>query len=653
FLGDVRSYPLLAAFHASVELAHAADDLPRAELRERIARRIDQEQELCVAPSLFEALAAELGLAGRVEARLKRGTHPNELTRFRYDVVIHAGCQAPQEPPAVRWPAEGLSLMTLREQLCHERPEKLAIAGVPNARVAADVQAWESICDDSGPLTAGQLRSQLASLPPSAAVDPEALWALAEESGYQAHIRWSEADEQGALDVVFERRDLLAQRPTAEPVNSVDQARRRHAVWSRYTTDPVRGLLSQRLVPALRQRVESSLPAAWMPAAFVLLEQMPLTTGGKLDRRALPEPTGCRPDWSGPLVAPRSELEARLVGIWETLLDVRPVGVHDSFFDLGGHSMLAVKMVAEIQQSCGRSLPLNVLFQRPTVAELAELLERPATSDADSSLVPIQTAGQRAPLFLIHPAGGTVFCYRELCQALGSEQPVYGLQAQGLDGRHAPLTRIEDMAAHYIQTIRQVQPAGPYQLCGWSLGGNIAYEMACQLQDQGDEVSLLALVDAGAQAPDRQPGEADFLAMLVGLFPDQQQLPLENLRQLTVAQQLDYFVERAGQAQLIGADVDLRSSARPVFEVFQANVQAIAGYQPRRYAGPVTLLKAAQQAVELPSDDILGWRWYLTGSIDVHVIPGNHVHMLIEPNVQRVASVLARCLQAARHSPLP
>ena len=156
----------------------------------------------------------------------------------------------------------------------------------------------------------------------------------------------------------------------------------------------------------------------------------------------------------------------------------------------------------------------------------------------------------KAPLFCVHPAGGTVFCYRELAAALGDEQPLYGLQAQGLDGRHAPHTRLEDMAAHYIGAMREVQPHGPYHLGGWSLGGNIAYEMACQLHEQGDEVGLLTLMDAGAIAPDQKATEEDFLAMLLGLFPADAQLPLDDLRKLSPAQQLEYFVGRRNRPSL-------------------------------------------------------------------------------------------------------
>jgi thioesterase domain-containing protein/acyl carrier protein len=384
-----------------------------------------------------------------------------------------------------------------------------------------------------------------------------------------------------------------------------------------------------------------------MPSTFLVLESLPLTVGGKIDRRALPAPAPARPDWSGPYAAPRNELEAKVAGIWEELLSVQPVGIHDSFFDLGGHSLLAVKLLARIEADCGRRLPLNVLFQRPTVAHLSELLGRPEVADLASSLIPLQPRGDKAPLFCVHPAGGTVFCYRDLAAALGEDQPFYGLQAQGLDGRTAPHTRLEDMAAHYIRAMREVQPEGPYHLGGWSLGGNIAYEMACQLQEQGEEVGLLALLDAGAVAPDQKATEDDFLAMLLGLFPADAQLPLEDLRKLSPAKQLEYFVGRAQQAQLVAFDGDLAGGAQHVFDVFQADVQAIVEHRPRPYSGRITLLRAAEQALDLAGDETLGWSPYAAGEIDIHVIPGDHVHMIREPSVERVAACLRQCLAAA------
>jgi amino acid adenylation domain-containing protein len=654
FLGDVRSYPLLAPFHASVELSHAADDLSREALLQRVRRRIDQEQELCVDPALFTLLAKQLPQIGTFDIRLKRGQHQNELTRFRYEAVLREGHSKAHNdaPQSQSWKTDPQAIEKLRARLAGERPDCLAFTGIPNARVLDDVRAWKLLGDEAGVATAGDLRLALREQP-SDGMDPEVFWRLGEGLGYEVKIGWSHSGGPEAFDVTFRRRDLAAPTKNGKLAHSTGGAAasngkpsRRVESWQRYTNDPLRGLLTRQLVPNLRKRLENALPPAWIPSAFILLEAFPLTVGGKVDRRALPAPAIARPDWSGSYAAPRDALEAQVAGIWETLLGVRPIGIHDNFFDLGGHSMLAVKLMAEIETACGRRLPLNVLFQRPTVAHLAELIAKPNAANQASSLVLIQPVGKGAPFFCVHPAGGTVFCYRELAAALGEEQPFFGLQAQGLDGEHAPHTRLEDMATHYIGALREVQPHGPYHLGGWSLGGNIAYEMACQLREQGEEVALLALLDAGAMPPDRHTSEEDFLQMVVGLFPGQGQLPLDALRTMTPAEQLRFFVERVQQAQLVTLDDGIAKNAQYVFDVFQANVQAIVEYRPRPYKGRITLLKAAQQAVELSGDEVLGWGPYAAGGIDVHTIPGDHVHMLVEPSL----GCVAECLRALLHS---
>ena len=290
-------------------------------------------------------------------------------------------------------------------------------------------------------------------------------------------------------------------------------------------------------------------------------------------------------------------------------------------------------------------MPLGVLFQRPTVAHLAELVARPDVGEAASSLVPIQPRGARPPLFCVHPAGGTVFCYRELAAALGDDQPLYGLQAQGVDGLLAPHARIEEMAAHYLRALRSVQPAGPYRLAGWSLGGNIAYEMACQLSEASEEVALVALFDAGAIPPERERNEEDFLTMLLGLFSAEDRLSLERLRELSPEEQLAYFVDRARQADLVAMPGASAAGAQHVFDVFQANLQAVVDHVPRQYTGRVTLLKAAVQSGDLCDDPLLGWGTHAAGGVELHVIPGDHVHMLAPPSVRSVAECLALALR--------
>jgi thioesterase domain-containing protein len=381
-----------------------------------------------------------------------------------------------------------------------------------------------------------------------------------------------------------------------------------------------------------------------IPSAFVLLDELPKTISGKVDRYALPAPPSDRPAWAAEFVAPRNEQERLIAEVWEQLLGVQPVGVTDNFFELGGHSMLAVRAMAEVEKRTGVALPLAALFQRATVEHLASLLAAPEAHEAASSLVPLQTEGEASPLFLVHPAGGTVFCYLELAKYFRGERPVYGLQALGVDGLHPPHTNVEEMCAHYIQAMRRVQPTGPYRLAGWSLGGNLAYEMARQLVSQGDEVALLALLDSGALPADRPIDESEFLALVVALFPGEEHRPLEDVQQMSPDEQLTYFVHRAAQAGLAPAD-DLAVSQH-VFRVFQANMKATLEHRPQPYSGKVTLLRAAQQQKihEVSDDPYLGWRSLAQGGVEVHHVPGDHAHMVHEPNVAALAETLKTCL---------
>jgi acyl carrier protein len=218
-----------------------------------------------------------------------------------------------------------------------------------------------------------------------------------------------------------------------------------------------------------------------MPMAFVVLDSLPLTASGKLNRRALPEPPSFNEHPTTKTSAAQSTTEKLLAKIWSEVLGIKEVGVDDNFFELGGHSLLAVLLFSRIQKYFGKRLPLATLFQAPTVARLAAVIQNEGTPGW-SSLVPIQPAGTKPPFFCIHAKGGNVLEYYDLARHLGADQPFYGLQALGLDPGREAHTCIADMAAHYIKEIREIQPAGPYFLGGRSMGGTIAFEMACQLR---------------------------------------------------------------------------------------------------------------------------------------------------------------------------
>ncbi len=249
----------------------------------------------------------------------------------------------------------------------------------------------------------------------------------------------------------------------------------------------------------LRGFLAQHLPEFMVPSAFVPIETLPLTPNGKVDRTALPEPEKKRPSLEKKYASPRDAIELELTRIWENVLGVEPIGIEDHFFDLGGHSFLAMRLAARIEKTFGKKLRLATIFMAPTIEKLAAVLRdemQEGSVTAGTSLVELQAKGTKPPLFFVHGAGGGMFWgYVNLARRLGQDQPVYGLSSRGLD-RRPEFGTIEEMAAQYIRDLRIIQPRGPYHLGGYCFGGNVAYEMARQLVAAGEQVALLALLDS-------------------------------------------------------------------------------------------------------------------------------------------------------------
>src|SRR4030095_6864448 len=274
-----------------------------------------------------------------------------------------------------------------------------------------------------------------------------------------------------------------------------DAYRRTHGADPRtsYGDDVLRTTSQERLVPMLRSFLQEKMPEHMVPSAVVVLDDLPLTPNGKLDRKALPMPNLFKGEPERAFVSPRDTVDLQLTKIWERVLGVEPIEANDNFFELGGHSLQAVRMFAQVEKTFGKTIPLATLFQAGTIKKLADILRKDGWSSPESSLVPIQPNGSKPPLFCIHAGGGHVLFYRDLARRLGSDQPFYGIQARRLRGRQVAHSSVEEMAAHYIEEMRTVQPNGPYYLGGSSFGGLVAFEMARQLDAQGAEVALVAL----------------------------------------------------------------------------------------------------------------------------------------------------------------
>jgi len=428
---------------------------------------------------------------------------------------------------------------------------------------------------------------------------------------------------------------------------------------------------------ALRTHLKEALPEYMTPAAFVTLDALPLTSNGKLDRQALPAPARLDSAPDEAYVAPRTPVETQLSNIWEELLGVHSIGVRDDFFDLGGHSLLAARLMARIQKVFGATLPLSLFLRGATIERLADKIGQSGPVAPWPSLVAIQPEGSRPPFFCVHGLFGDVLFYADLARRLGPDQPVYGLQARGLDGVTEPYTRIESMATHYIRELRAFQPRGPYYLGGYSSGASIAFEMARQLRANGHEVALLIMFDHSNPGSSYDTPTWDltypltFSRNIIANIPYWLNTVVRSVRagQPLLIRQRVRLATRALNSRATGRDrpwglappdylallkdtpgLDYLSEW-PVyrFKVVETQLQAITNYVPETYRGRITLFRARRQPLFCAHDPAMGWGDVAEGGVDIKEVPGSHHSMLHDPYVQVVAAQLSACLdQAAR-----
>ena len=411
-------------------------------------------------------------------------------------------------------------------------------------------------------------------------------------------------------------------------------------------------------VSDLREHLRERLPEYMMPAAFVTLGRLPLTSNGKVDREALPATEGAGTGLRESFVAPRDTLELQLMELWEEVLNLKRIGVTENFFDIGGNSLSAVRLMAQVYKLFGKELPLATLFENGTIEKLAGLLRMEKDGALWSPVVEIQPHGTRRPVFFIHPSGGGVLGYIHLSRRLGADQPFYGLQNPGLYGE-TPRASVAEMAAEYVEALRRVQPEGPYQLGGWSLGGLIAYEAAQQLLEVGEHVSLLALLDTkcpvfkGEREEIEQAELLSELAVALTRFYGRNVLSLyDDLRGLANEEQLPFLLEEMKKAHVVSPGTGLMHLRRFV-EVYSANTKAALDYTPRPYPGRVTLFRASEITPEVfrenPKvwgDEALGWRDF-AGDVEIVKVPGFHDGLIFEPNVRAIAERLSELTREA------
>ncbi|HEX5717709.1 MAG TPA: amino acid adenylation domain-containing protein [Thermoanaerobaculia bacterium] len=351
----------------------------------------------------------------------------------------------------------------------------------------------------------------------------------------------------------------------------------------------------------------------------------------------------------------RTPLEETVARVIRDLLGLDEVGLHDDFFDIGGSSLMGLQMSAHLRRALGVSISGDLLLEAPTVAAMARRLEERLTAGADgtpsrpSCLVRLQPAGHRPPLFLVHQVGGYAYTFRALARELGNDRPIFGLRSLGLEEGEEPLLTIEAMASHYLGLIREAQPRGPYLLGGASMGGMVAFEMAHQLASAGEEVSLLALMDAPCL--DQMPAKEGHAEAVAAVFRGRVDLCPNELRELPPEEQLALAFEKAKAG---GDGLDPAEITRRV-KVLTANVDALYTYAPRPHPGPMVYFRAESRRPGDPPRPELPWIELMRGGTEVHVVPGDHMTMHEPPHVHALAERLRRCLGRVMEmaSPVP
>lgn len=413
--------------------------------------------------------------------------------------------------------------------------------------------------------------------------------------------------------------------------------------------------------------LENKLPEYMVPVALVQLEQIPLTASGKTDTKRLPEPEFLS-DLSAVYEAPRNIVEEQLVNIWQQLLQLPRIGIHDNFFALGGHSLIMIRILSFMRKA-GFDAELKELFAYQTISELATVItkrklttaftigqgllnDQQSSATANQHLLLLQQEGDELPVFILPGTYGVSDSYDELAKAFKGIAPVYGIQMQGVFEGEQPLNNVPEIASLNIQWIREVQPKGPYRLIGHSFGGHVAYEMARQLEQVGESLELVAILDIAAAKENKLIGlqTADVVMeiarqlfeahkLIAAPYPAWVTQLRRELSALEVEQMVPYI------AQFISDKIDAGNNLPFILQMLHLQVTNLfMKYTAQeKLRSELIVAKAADE--NWNGDNTLGWR-NLSVRVDTVTIPGTHLGMVAGENALILGGFLKQKLKA-------
>lgn len=618
YVGDVRSLLHLDLFYAKALLSSHHTKMSQLSLQQAILQKSWQESELVVNPQAFKKFKARHRRIESVLAELKASDYDDEMTLFRYDVTFFIKGGEPKVTKQalinkMDW-SEVSDKTALQKLLSAKRKTTIRIHHIPNAKL----HHLSAFVEQSATLPLKLLYARWAKQQPTG-IDPLWCYELAQKYTYKAYVTWSQSDPLRCFDVLFYQDEM----PDEDTGVQFDQSN------PLLTNDPSNLEQKQYLSRQLKKHLGDYLPKYMHPQSIICIDSMPVTHHGKLDYAALPKAYSHSKQGLQGANHAADPLQSALARLWSSLLSIDEITADDDFFELGGHSLLAIQMLHEVEQLFSIRVPIHVLFAASTLSAFAnEIQARLIDSQLQPEGVCYKTSTKSPivelsaacdsrygnPCFFFHPVGGTVFAYIPLVKQLKPDRAYYGVQDPSIYAKKPLFATIEEMVAHYIEHIRQIQPEGPYLLAGASMGGTLALEAASQLRKQGAQVDMIAMFDAWA--------------LFTEDFYDKQRLEAGMMRQYEIVQ------KKLNKISLPNPKLWL--------DINHSRLKLLLGYKPPIVEEKITLFKCKELFPEfIPIDRPDNyWQAHTNDTVEIYTTTGNHETMMLEPHVDRIADIL-------------
>ncbi|RZJ51621.1 MAG: amino acid adenylation domain-containing protein [Chryseobacterium sp.] len=639
FIGDMQGKNSLEMCHAMDHLPHNSDRNTLGVFKATIENRVLIEEEFVADPAFFYALPKMLPEISGVDVQLRKGKSINETTKYHYDVWLYVNKPVSVAKSQIVKSWDEVGSVAGLETLLSQNPHSIVeIKNILNSRTSKDYKLLQLLSSESDDTLIVDIKEKVNAI--SDGCHPDLFWDLGTKLGLNAHVRWTTDATDGLFDVVF----IPASEALIVPEFALkDELNGDITDFARTPGYRNEIYISRETIQNWKDSLNELLPNYMVPDDFIVLKSFPLTPNAKIDRKALPKPRNKKLATKTNKEQSLTKNEALVRDIWEDALALTDLKPEDDFFELGGHSLIAVKVMVAIEKKTGKRLPLASLFNNSTIEKLAKQLTDNEPAEKWDTLVPIKTEGKKDPIFLVHGGGLNILLFRTISKYFDSEQPVYGLQALGLNHETEIPETMAEIAARYIKEILQVHPNGPYIIAGYSLGGFIGFEIAKQLKAMGKEIKLLGVMDTYAgNNDDTESKLSHTLQKIKRQFNKVPFFTKSFIQNPKEALEYQLIISKKRIDKLVSSDaIDTKDILTDYeLKIYRKYNTAHNNYILQPADLKVTLFRVSKRLYYLDDLVHLGWGKFAKQGVCVHEIPGDHKTFLYPPHDKQFAEIL-------------